>query len=375
MHLKLVKSSAVGGRVPFNLPQWADKTSGPIARDLEVQTAVDELIRPSGGRVAVKGMPGVGKDVVALAALSHNDVRARALHSFTPKWLPATTVSMLCANLQQLGIDHLGVPFSGEKQEVVLERVKDWLAANDGWQLYVEDLCLEASEVLKRVLSSTPSGRGMVIVTTTEDLSSTLPDFWPLSLGLFTIAQSRTLLDKMGLKSRVEGGDPTQAQQVDAFLDIDLGNLPLPVSLFGQMLRSEASSTPVLDLMKEHREIRQEAIAMRGQNLMEGRAAGGLAASVRLALNKLDGRVAGPEQRLTARAAFAALSVLSTAAPVLAFGGMEDAPGAIARALTNVGFEEALGVLCGLGLVERGSGGYVKTHRQVQLCARQELVL
>ena len=73
------------------------------------------------------------------------------------------------------------------------------------------------------------------------------------------------------------------------------------------------------------------------------------------------------------RAAFAALSVLPTAAPVIAFRGTEATSGPIARALTKEGFEEALTFLCALGLVERGVG-YVKTHRQVQLCAREELV-
>jgi hypothetical protein len=174
-------------------------------------------------------MPGVGKDVVAVAVLAQPEVRATAAFSFVPFWAQAETLASLHSKLRQLANDHLGAP-SAEPLEACLARIKAWLAKEYGWSLYIEDACPESAAALAALLPEAPRGK-VVVTSQAEDIASKLPsDFTRIKLEPFVTAVSMQLLAKMGQRAKIEA----DAALVEKFLEEEtdarlLGASPLDV--------------------------------------------------------------------------------------------------------------------------------------------------
>lgn len=360
--------------VPFALPRW-----GVVARDKEVEKLIQEL-QTDGAHVCIGGMPGVGKDTCAVAVLHDKRVLDHVLQPFMPFWVQATTADTMRVKLQQLGVDHLGAKATDDQQKV-LAHVKGWLKSNHGWLLYVEDCGSNAASELLWLLPE--EKRGRLLITSAQkleelELSLTAPR---VELGPFeTTDKSLELLKKMGLKLSED-----EERKLRPFLDEQLGNLPLSVTLAWKLMKTMS----VDELIKNYNTVMKlEDVDKQGRSQQQGRHAIGLMGSVRLLLRTLDAEPA--HERVAARALLIVLSVLPRASPRELF---RCAPGDLERThqsytpmdksfypiFTSSGFALALEQLCRIGLVQNPSSAAglsvaAITHQAIQRCVREDSI-
>jgi hypothetical protein len=97
-----------------------------------------------------------------------------------------------------------------------------------------------------------------------------------------------------------------------AFLEKELGNLPLSISMVGQMIRSDATITSTLDLIKMFRNVQLDKVwTEKARNRQTDKHYFGLAMSVKITLDRLDTNAEfSADERRCAKTLLVAMSML-----------------------------------------------------------------
>jgi hypothetical protein len=158
-----------------------------IGRDDDIAAVIAGLLAGGGSRVVVWGEPGVGKDVVARVAVRDKQVSDHPGFKLQA-WLLGSNDDTFRRQLIRLFESHEPEVVKGcaDDDDAALLRIKQWLAANDGWFFVVEDaswLCQSLCEVLPPGRGSDCDGdgggggacRGAVLFTSQEDFDGSVP--------------------------------------------------------------------------------------------------------------------------------------------------------------------------------------------------------
>ena len=289
-----------------------------VGRENYIRHAASQLLDKDGGKFIIGGPPGVGKDATARQLLCRDDVaRVSGFHPFMPFRLLGTTPGRFQDSLRRLAVSHLGATSDATKEQV-FERVKDWLAGNADWLLYVEDCGAEAAKLLRDLLP--PARHGRVLLTSNEkELALKSAGFARLDLEGFSMDEAMALLkDKMKLKKRIEEhageqGPEDLTPMLEHFIRDKLQLLPLLVSCVGCLMRSLGMS--VKEVVEAHADLSPGELEAQGYDRVNGGHAPGLVGFVRLALRKLEERLGDAQTLSRARGLLAVLSVLPFEAP------------------------------------------------------------
>ena len=361
----------------------------PVARVDEIVGRRETVERITGvlipgARVLLHGLPGVGKDTV-MAEVAHRS----EIHSLggLQAWLQASSDVVLRRQLVDLFATHRPLVVAGKENNAAaaIAAIKEWLANNEDWVMFVEDASV-ASKTLWDVLSDASDG-GRVLVTTQEvGVAASIPIFEAGSvfeIEPITTDESIELLIKSNVLSRKAPAPPdgeTEAEleqrciaagaadvyvapapegekakdrtqrckaiearlfertelgrpEMRTFLEDTLGNLPLSVAQVGHMLRSDTRLSGVLDLIALFRQTADlEEVDRAGANPMLDKHYYGLSLSVRISLERLRDTDVLPEvDRKGALALLAILSLLDRAETPMSLLSGHDARGVIAH--------------------------------------------
>jgi tetratricopeptide (TPR) repeat protein len=281
--------------IPLSLPgSYVDRVE-------EVECIVDALLNDH-ARVLVHGVPGVGKDVLAIKVL--RDSRIESLYQRQVFWLLGSSLSSFKTGLREFGVNHCRtVPT--DDIEVILGQVYLWLSSHEGWILYIEDLDVSESDFVQYIPST---GKGRIILTSMRDWNGS-------SIGIthrtqvegFTFKQSMELLRKMQIKRE----DQSDANVLRPFFTNVLGNLPLSVSLNAHSMRSEGWSAQELVENVGRLSVSQEEIDSKGYNrIAQSAHIRGVVASIRLALDRLTRSCSDAAELSLSRALLLLLAIL-----------------------------------------------------------------
>ena len=157
-----------------------------VGRDAEIKTAVDAALAGDHARVLIHGLPGVGKDVVAVEAVL--DCKIKLNPQLTVQaWLQGSTEEIFLRQLVRLfATQHPKVVRGLESTQLAaLLKIREWLAANPScWLFVIEDANVNCTSIW----SCLPPSAGRVIFTSVEDLRSVplveIDDGMPVHLGI-----------------------------------------------------------------------------------------------------------------------------------------------------------------------------------------------
>ena len=340
-----------------------------VGRDADIKTVVDAALRGTTSRVLIHGPPGVGKDVIAVEAVLDGRIKRNGALALQA-WLQGSTDEMFRRQLVRLFATQFpGVVRGTESDEAAtLASITRWLRMNPGWLFVVEDANFEC----RSLWTCLPAGVGRVIFTSVEDVRAGIEvDGGWASLGItaavelapFSTVDSIELWRRMNLfaltmpevdlavaEAELEarcnaalaaGGHPDRLTYVApvaretagskkqrhrtlqtglrehrelsdprlaAFMDAQLGNLPLAVALNGQTAREVGSAATVIQLFET---AKLEQVDRDGRNPVTDWHLLGLYASVRVAVERIkaDTALAGADKAAALRL-LVALSVL-----------------------------------------------------------------
>ena len=252
-----------------------------VGRDAEVAKVVSQLQKGPGARMWIHGMPGVGKDTVAVNAMRQPLV----MKAFPfQAWLPGSSNVAFCSKLVDMFDTHVPEAKTNEAKtsEEKLGLVRAWLQQEDGWFFYIEDFTPNCLEAITLLSDEKTQERGCVVITSKGEHFKQLPrgsaQFSPeniLPLGLL----SETHCLQIWIRMRVFGEynedtvDMTEEAKRSQFVedaiqdtgkknkkvDIDsvdtcldffktrLGNLPLSVQLCGYLIRNGTSLKQLIE--------------------------------------------------------------------------------------------------------------------------------
>ena len=141
-----------------------------VGRDAEMAELAQALL-PTGARVLVHGIAGVGKDTLVAETLRGKC--ARVLQGVrTMAWLQGSTDAAFRRQLTEHFRTHQRAVLRGCEQDpqACLAAISRWLRANGGWMFYVEDATRECRALFECVPMDAPHGR--VVVTSKERLDN-----------------------------------------------------------------------------------------------------------------------------------------------------------------------------------------------------------
>ena len=404
-----------------------------VGRSSIIEQATEALLGRAGSRVLIHGLPGVGKDVIAAGVVRSEDIAERT-DLRLQAWLQGSTDSGLRTQLVEQFETHWPVVVqSAADQSEKLGRIRSWLSTNpESWLFVVEDATWESQALWECF----PAGKGRLLVTSQNPLHSQeahremfraedVIEVPPLStddciqvwnlMSPFTVQRESMVTAEDELKMKCdatsgspfaveyEPGDPDEtgkhrkarhrrlniecfkceqlgSPQLREFMEQELGNLPLSVSLCGHMLRELGS---VDALIERFRAMPLDGIDQAGFNPMSDTHYFGLTRSVLFAIDRLERseEYADSEKRL-AFELLASMSMLPTAVtPAVLFEGSssgpqltEDAP--LANLYSAEGFVTAKLILQQFGLLQpSGDSGLVGSmHQLMQKCVRERIV-
>ena len=137
-----------------------------VGRDAEMAELAQALL-PTGARVLVHGIAGVGKDTLVAETLRGKC--ARVLQGVrTMAWLQGSTDAGFRRQLTEHFRTHQRAVLRGCEQDpqACLAAISRWLRAHGGWMFYVEDATRECRALFECVPMDAPHGR--VVVTSKE---------------------------------------------------------------------------------------------------------------------------------------------------------------------------------------------------------------
>ena len=320
-----------------------------VGRDAEIRRAVDATLAGDHARVLVHGPPGMGKDVTAVEAVLDDRIKLNPQLTMQA-WLQGSTDEMFRRQLVRLFATQHPKLVAGleNDQPAALAKVKQWLATNPScWLFVVEDANAES----RSTWSMLPAGAGRATFTSVEDLTTVaaskgveaparrgiteatelaapstddslemlrrmnifalkmsdvdldesdpdlearcvaarLPHTAPASRTEKSKAQKQRCRALQGaLRAHAELGRP----DLRAFLEEELGNLPLAVALNGQMLRDVRSVVTLIGLFKT---AKLEDVDAQGRNPGTDRHLIGLYTSVRVVVERIKADPSLPE--------------------------------------------------------------------------------
>jgi tetratricopeptide (TPR) repeat protein len=207
---------AVAGMLAHGRGQWRSTSTLPprnpnfVGRDQVIAAVADAL--SEGGRVALTGMPGVGKTEVALAYAD----RHRSRYD-TVLWVRADTRDAL---YNDVAVVARLLRLAGQlepRQERVVESVREWLSEHAGWLLVLDNA--DDPDVAAELLAA--HGDGHILVTTREAGRSGVAD--SITVEPLDANDSADLLLNRGRNRAIREEDLSAARAVAD----RLGGLPL----------------------------------------------------------------------------------------------------------------------------------------------------
>jgi hypothetical protein len=169
--------------------------------------------------------------------------------------------------------------------------------------------------------------------------------------------------------------------ELATFLEEELGNLPLSVSMVSQLIRSDPKINSTLDLIEMFKNITMQEAWKQARNRMNDTHLFGLATSVQTMLDRMDSNEDYTlEERREAKALLCALSRLDrTKVPLSLLTGhemenlVEASEASGLSVFTNVSaLTRARSLLCKVGLLHSPSSEHVGVmHQLVQKCVRE----
>ena len=337
-----------------------------VGRDDAVKEAADAIIAGDYSRVLIHGLPGVGKDVVAVKVVCSEDVRLCAGLELQD-WLQASTDDMLRRQLVAFFEAQRPEILQGVEndQPAALQRIKRYLTEHNDWFFVIEDATWET----RALWDCFPSdGTGRLLITSQVSLHKEEGDNGakllhvtsPIELGPISTEQSKQVLLQMSifpvvdddpatLESELEtrckntesswetiefkppplGEKPKDAKkrrksmrtqllaheqlslpEMDSFLSEILGNLPLSVQFNGHLLRSDPGLNSIPDLIAQFKDMSLVKLDRDGKNPLCDTHYIGLDSSVHIAVARME---AHPDAS-AAKSLLAALAVLPRAA-------------------------------------------------------------
>jgi hypothetical protein len=299
------------------------------------------------------GIAGVGKDTVAAEVVNDPQVQER---KGLQAWLQASSEIVLQQQLVDIFATHRSWVVAGlqDDPQAQIRAIKKWLAECKDWILVFEDAS-PTSATLWEILPTSNNGR--VLVTSQAPLHKDHKEFTGIQLDEILTSDSVSLLLKGGIftKKKANAADPPlddatlQRRCVEvglnfvplppknespeksrkrrqnmteilrpefvAFLKEELGNLPLSVSMIGEMARSDTSINSTLDLINAFKEVQLDEVWVKAaRNNMTDKHYFGLVMSVQITLNRMDSNEDIPlRERREAKALLCALSRLDRA--------------------------------------------------------------
>ena len=290
-------------------------------------------------RLAVHGLGGVGKTRAAVEyAWRHTDDYKALL------FVSAPTPAELRANLANL-VGVLGMSAETASVNDQLEQVLDWLEANPGWLLIVNNVDTdESARAIERLLARLRTGH-VLITSRIGDWSAAVER---LDLDVLALADARAFLLERTPRRRKQGDDAVQG----AAIAHELGHLALALEQAGAYIDKQRLS--FAEYLRRWQEKRPAVLGWHDPRLMQ------YPASVAVTWETTFAQLGDPERRL--------LDVLAWLAPEpIPIALFEAAP--LAEAISDP--REALAGLAGYSLARfDASGDAVLVHRLVQEITR-----
>ena len=309
-----------------------------VGRNAEIKEATNALLSESGARVLINGVPGVGKDSVAVEIVVQ-DAFKNCKDIMLQAWIPGSTDDMLRRQLVQVFATHRREVISGceDEQAEALKRIHGWLATNDTWFFVIEDATWDCNALWECF----PPKHGRLLMTTKEPLHTKRAGYKDLGitkvieLEPLTTEDSVELWRKMKIFSKPpqRETDPAEEElealwqatmgsadypapparesgrarkqrirqiritlhateqlsrpELIKFFDEQLGNLPLSVRLCGHMFRVDDTLQNVADIIALFDSVELNEVDLKGRDAARDTHYFGLARSIAVAIERM----------------------------------------------------------------------------------------
>eukprot|EP00656_Telonema_subtile_P054575 TRINITY_DN8196_c0_g2_i4.p1 TRINITY_DN8196_c0_g2~~TRINITY_DN8196_c0_g2_i4.p1 ORF type:complete len:557 (-),score=103.46 TRINITY_DN8196_c0_g2_i4:156-1826(-) len=306
-----------------------------VGRDAEVGEAAAALVASSHSRVLLHGLPGVGKDATAAAVVRSQAVALAGLR--LQAWLQGSTADGLQRQLVDVFTTHRRevVAECEQDQAKALDAIKAWLGEHaHTWLFVVEDV----SGDCQAVWDCFPEGKGRLLITSQEPCTA-VETTYSIKLQPFSTEDSKELWRGMKVLSRKSQGSCDEASleaqcnatcgavqyigpgaeekgkalkerhkeiqaalfaheqlslpETECFLENELGNLPLSVSLCGHLLREEGTVQGLAALFAK---VSLSDVDRRGRNPQTDAHYLGLQRSVMIAIHRIQESITMDEE-------------------------------------------------------------------------------
>ena len=309
-----------------------------VGRSSEIQEATAALLTRSGARVLISGVPGVGKDSVAVEIVVQDDFK-NCKDIMLQAWLPGSTDDMLRRQLVQVFATHRREVIQGceNEQAEALARIRAWLAVNDSWLFVIEDATWEC----KALWDCFPKNTGRLLITSQDPLQIRREGYGELGITKFIELEPLKSQDcielwrKMKLFSKPPQREiePTDSElqalcaatgggvlhvpppatesgrarkqrtrqlllalhaheqlsqpELMTFFQEQLGNLPLSVRLCGHMFRVDDSLQNITGIIALFNSVQLDEVDLKGRDKKTDTHYFGLARSIAVAIERM----------------------------------------------------------------------------------------
>jgi hypothetical protein len=400
-----------------------DRDRSIVGRETVIADTATKLMAGTHARVLLHGIAGVGKDTVAAEVVNEQGVQELG---GLQAWLQASHDTILQQQLVDLFMTHRPWVLDEKENDIPgsLAAIKSWLADHSDWLLVFEDASLNSATMWDIL----PRGMGRVLVTSQALLHATHAEFESIEIGEISTADSINLLlfgkifSKMATRSdsppledcalidmcksaRVTYLEPVPKEKLTdsikrrrnmtemlrpefaTFLEQELGNLPLSVSMVGQMIRSDATITSTLELIQVFKNVQLDQVwATKARNNQTDKHYFGLATSVKITLDRMESNTDfSSKECRDAKSLLVAMSMLDRTKTPLALLQSHDAVDADDEnkndhlIFENASFlNRAREILYSVGVLRKGAESDLHVgviHQLVQKCLRQSLTV
>lgn len=154
-----------------------------VGRSVEIAATLAALLKGPGARVLLHGLPGVGKDSVAVEVVSRSEIE-QCPGLELQAWIQGSTDDGFRRQLVQVFATHRPVVIRTAEgdQGKCLELIKTWLRNNEGWLFVIEDATWECRALWKVLPFTTVEASdetrpmtGRVLITSQDPLHAANP--------------------------------------------------------------------------------------------------------------------------------------------------------------------------------------------------------
>ena len=177
-----------------------------VGRTEEIKDAVNGLLEngAQGRRVVIHGVPGSGKDTVAVEVVRNQQVK-NSTHFQLQAWFQGSTDEQLRRQLRDFFSTHYPeILGTGTTLDQDLTEIRRWLEHNDGWLFVIEDAAKDCKALKECIPPGGNGGKGVVLITSLIDWSGDSQVGVTLSIPLEPISPQlcRDLWKKIGIWSK-----------------------------------------------------------------------------------------------------------------------------------------------------------------------------